>query len=180
MNLTFQEAAWCYVFAVPDYRTGKNYKPGAADTYGRVNPADGHYYTYLTEGLHQDRHGRFTGGHKVSRDLNLSFVYSERVFFAAEDDEGKAVDTAEGLYEQLARIKFYPPEGFWEPTWLFRGWSKGATAWRLALRAHTDIGPRWYNVVEALAKLPPEIQQTPSRGRKFVDLYLEDNTCPAS
>ena len=169
MNLTFQDAAWCYILTVPDLTTGKNYAPGTADYYGRVDPATGYPYTYVTEG--PDKHGT----HKVSRDLGLSLVYPERVFFAAEDDHGVALATVDELFAQLQRISFRPSGGFWHPTWLYRGWAKGATTWRLALRAHADIGPRWYNVQEHLLKLPSDAQVTPSHNRPWLDIYLDDD-----
>ena len=174
MNLTFLEGAWCYIQTVPNLTTGKNYAPGSADLYGRVDPVTGYYYTYVTEG--PGKHGM----HKVSRDLGLSLVYPERLFFTAEDDHGVALDTVPELFAQLQRINFRPSEGFWHPTWLFRGWSKGATTWRLALRAHTDIGPRWYNVQEHLPKLPAAAQVTPSSDRPWLDIYLNDTSTSSS
>lgn len=172
MNLTFLENAWCFLFSTPDLKNGGRHLPGVKDTYGRSDPETGAYYLYLTD-------GRRAGQYVVSRDCEMSHVYSERVFVYGEDEHGVSVSDPEVLREKLKVMGFNCVHQ-WEHVILHRGWAQGATTWRHALRAHTDYGPRWYDVLTRLDKLEPPWQVVPTPGLQAADVYCPDSELPAT
>lgn len=160
-TLNFWNGGWCYLYSLPDLGRGveedpetgetvlPRLEPGHAAKFGRTHPDTGAYYICLTQGTDPR-----TGKSKISRDYDASLVYPERVFVWGEDNDGEPMSREE--VQEIVSLLGLRGKGFWEAVEIHHGYNRGQPTWHCALRAHTDMGVRWWDVCSKLSGELPD------------------------
>ena len=92
------------------------------------------------------------------------YIYGEfggHLFVHGEDEEGNPLDRYQ-LLEHGKHLGLRTSPDFWDPVWVFHGMNRGYPVFDKAMRADTNLGQRWGDVVgyaESKVKdLPPGYQ----------------------
>ncbi len=143
IDLSFQQVEWCFLYSLWDMQTGGRLKPGVEGMYGREDPETGAPYLCHTEGRHEK-----TLRPLISRDYEASHVYPERLFLWGTDNRQEPVPFETLL--AICKLVGLRGDGFWEPTFVHRGYVGGVATWRHALRSETNIGPGMYDAARKI------------------------------
>lgn len=134
----------CYLYSVPSLRPGVEEEiPGVKGKYGREDEY-GRPYIYMADG------DDFTGW-KIGRGVSASFVYGPRLFVCGRQG-GESVP-ADMLRRKVKELGLREP---FEEFVAWRGYSNGVPTYEEVLMAETNIGVRWYCVLDRLKRPLPD------------------------